>query len=56
MVDNEEIELIANAVAKQLSKEVYNMLCSFSWFLVEAIDADEFGSASIPTYADAIRD
>ena len=49
MVDNEEIDLIAEAVARKLSKQIYNMFYSWSMF----IDSED---GTTPSYEEAISD
>lgn len=56
MVDNEEIDLIADAVVRKLSKQIYNIMHSFSWYTVELLQMGENDFISSPTYEEAIRD
>ncbi len=56
MVDNEEIGMIVDAVSKQITRQVYNMLHSFSWYIIQMVEGNEFDTITIPSFEDAIRD
>lgn len=49
MIDNEEIQLIADEVERRLLKKIYNMFYAWSMFIGE-------DDATTPSFEEAIKD